>query len=160
MPRSFWLDPLFIFRDSQRSILAHMLNWIPCSHHDGIFFVRMGVLVKHSLGICQKGSNVFWYVNSLWPIYFIWYHCPDSKVHGANMGHIWGRQDPGGPHVDPMNFAIWVIYHRSAHILRHFQCYWSWYQPWQCISRYFHMTGLFTMSQCANESIHPIRLNN
>ena len=26
---------------------------------------------------------------------------PDSKVHGANMGPIWGRQDPGGPHVGP-----------------------------------------------------------
>ena len=23
------------------------------------------------------------------------------------MGPIWGRQDPGGPHVGPMNFAIW-----------------------------------------------------
>ena len=23
---------------------------------------------------------------------------PDSKVHGANMGPIWGRQDPDGPH--------------------------------------------------------------
>ena len=32
---------------------------------------------------------------------------PDSKVHGDNMGPIWGRQDPGGPHVGPMNFAIW-----------------------------------------------------
>ena len=32
----------------------------------------------------------------------------DSKVHGANMGPIWGRQDPGGPHVGPMNFAIWA----------------------------------------------------
>ena len=32
---------------------------------------------------------------------------PDSKVHGANMGSIWGRQDPGGPHAGPMNFAIW-----------------------------------------------------
>ena len=31
---------------------------------------------------------------------------PDNKVHGANMGPIWGRQDPGGPHVGPMNFAI------------------------------------------------------
>ena len=32
-----------------------------------------------------------------------WYktHFPDSKVHGANMGPIWGRQDPGGPHVGP-----------------------------------------------------------
>ena len=27
----------------------------------------------------------------------------DSKVHGANMGPLWGRQDPGGPHVGPMN---------------------------------------------------------
>ena len=34
-------------------------------------------------------------------------HTPDSKVHGAKMGPIWGRQDPGGPHVGPMNFAIW-----------------------------------------------------
>ena len=34
---------------------------------------------------------------------------PDSKVHGANMGPIWGRQDPGGPHVGPMNFAIWDV---------------------------------------------------
>ena len=33
-----------------------------------------------------------------------WY--PNSKVHGANMGPIWGQQDPGGPHVGPMNFAI------------------------------------------------------
>ena len=36
--------------------------------------------------------------------------CPDSKVHGANMEPIWGRQDPGGTHVGPMNFAIWVVF--------------------------------------------------
>ena len=35
---------------------------------------------------------------------------PDSKVHGAKMGHIWSRQDSGGPHVGPMNFAIWNAY--------------------------------------------------
>ena len=23
------------------------------------------------------------------------------------MGPIWGGKDPGGPHVGPMNFAIW-----------------------------------------------------
>ena len=33
---------------------------------------------------------------------------PDSKVHEANMGPIWGQQDPGGPHVGHMNLAIWV----------------------------------------------------
>ena len=33
---------------------------------------------------------------------------PDSKFHGANMGPIWGRQDPVGPHVGSMNLYIWV----------------------------------------------------
>ena len=32
----------------------------------------------------------------------------NSKVHGANMGPIWDRQDPGETHVGPVNFAIWV----------------------------------------------------
>ena len=36
---------------------------------------------------------------------------PDSKVHWANMGSTWGRQDPGGPHVGPMDFAIWAYKH-------------------------------------------------
>ena len=41
------------------------------------------------------------------------YAIPDSKVHGANMGPIWGRQDPGGPHVGPMNYqgslmSVWT----------------------------------------------------
>ena len=34
---------------------------------------------------------------------------PDSKVYGASMGPNWGRQDPGGPHVGPMDLAIWVF---------------------------------------------------
>ena len=32
---------------------------------------------------------------------------PDSKVHGASMGPIWDRQDPGGPHIGPMSLSIW-----------------------------------------------------
>ena len=42
---------------------------------------------------------------------------PDSKVHGANMGPIWGRRDPGGPHVGPMNFALWVNMRICLHFL-------------------------------------------
>ena len=34
---------------------------------------------------------------------------PDTKVYGANMGPIWGRQDQGGPHVGTMNIAIWEL---------------------------------------------------
>ena len=36
------------------------------------------------------------------------YSYPYIKAHGANMGVIWGRQDPGGPHVGLKNFAIWI----------------------------------------------------
>ena len=39
---------------------------------------------------------------SMWRIH------PDSKVHGANMGPIWGQQHIGGPHVGPMSLAIWI----------------------------------------------------
>ena len=41
---------------------------------------------------------------------------PDNKVHGANMGPIWGRQDPGGPHVGPMNFVLWDVFYLLKNI--------------------------------------------
>ena len=41
--------------------------------------------------------------------YVLHQYIPDSKVHGANMGPIWSQQDPDGPHVGPMNFAIWDV---------------------------------------------------
>ena len=41
---------------------------------------------------------------------------PDSKVHGANMGPIWGREDPGGPHVGPMKFAIWGLLKQNVNL--------------------------------------------
>ena len=42
-------------------------------------------------------------------VYVLMRGFPDSKIHGANMAPIWGQQHPVGPHVGPMNFAIWVI---------------------------------------------------
>ena len=42
------------------------------------------------------------------------YDYPDNKEYGANMGHIWGRQDPGGPHVGPMDFAILVVMYMAV----------------------------------------------
>ena len=38
---------------------------------------------------------------------------PDSNVHGAKMGPAWGRQDPGAPHVGPMNLPICGIIQRD-----------------------------------------------
>ena len=67
------------------------------------------------LGAGEHGGNIIWSLNILillaTGLFDIQNNChsyPDSTVHGANMGPIWGRQDPGGPHVGPMNLAIWV----------------------------------------------------
>ena len=51
---------------------------------------------------------------------------PDSRFHGANMGPIGDRQDPGGPHVGLMSFAIWDYYWRVG---------FDWYQvtPDMCV---------------------------
>ena len=40
-------------------------------------------------------------------------HCGWIQMHTLIvkfMATTWGRQDPGGPHVGPLNFAIWVVY--------------------------------------------------
>ena len=43
---------------------------------------------------------------------------PDNKVHGANMWPSWGGQDSSGPHVGPMNLAIWDCPRCSEIILK------------------------------------------
>ena len=48
---------------------------------------------------------------------YISYTIPDIKVYGAYMGPTWGRQDPGGPHVGPMNLAFWDVFKVSAYML-------------------------------------------
>ena len=53
-----------------------------------------------------------------------WHICPDSKVHGANMGPIRGRQDPGGLHVSPMNLAIWAtLFYNAQFTTAHFETF-------------------------------------
>ena len=34
---------------------------------------------------------------------------PDSEVHGAKMGPTWVLLAPDGPHIGPVNLAIWVV---------------------------------------------------
>ena len=55
------------------------------------------------------GCNMkLWIMTSISGTGILGITCPYSKVHGANMGPIWGRQVPGGPHVGPMKLAVWV----------------------------------------------------
>ena len=42
--------------------------------------------------------------------------CPDSKVHGANMGPTWVLSAPDGPHVGPMNLAIIAEWYRCTRV--------------------------------------------
>ena len=64
--------------------------WHTCYH-----FLCMGeCTVRNSIIFAPK--NLYWQKRN----------SPDSKVHGVNMGPIWGRQDPGGAHVGLMNLAI------------------------------------------------------
>ena len=52
-------------------------------------------------------SHCNWFEDSATRDCPIFNEFPDSKVHGAHMGPIWGGQDPGGPHVGPMYFVTW-----------------------------------------------------
>ena len=52
---------------------------------------------------------------------------PDCKVHGANMGPIWGQQNPGGPHVGPMTLLSGLlIVSKSIHFNQYSYIY-IWY---------------------------------
>ena len=47
---------------------------------------------------------------------------PDNMVHGANMGPIWGRQDPGGPMLAPWTLLSGLLCHHDG------------IKTWKCIS--------------------------
>ena len=53
----------------------------------------------HGASLCL---HMFWWFRSSLGILTINNH--DSKVHGANMGSTWGREELGGPHVGPRTF--------------------------------------------------------
>ena len=48
---------------------------------------------------------------------------PDSKVHGANMGPTWGRQDPGGPHVGPRTLLSGYSFITSCTDMERLSCW-------------------------------------
>ena len=77
---------------------------------------------------CWKKNSAF-SVNFPWCPIIIWamsasissytalLHYPDSKIHGANMGPTWGRQDPGGAHGGHVNLSIWIGHALTALLL-------------------------------------------
>ena len=66
---------------------------------------------------------------------------PDNKVHRANMGPNWGRQDPGGPNVGRMKIAIWEVF--LSHLMMGYEQAWEWWnvlllKPGPFFYLYFH----------------------
>ena len=68
------------------------------------FWKRLVIQICYSPILSSVRLIAFYYIRGTSHAY------PDSKVHEANMGPTWGRQDPGGSHVGHVKLAIWVIF--------------------------------------------------
>ena len=120
-----------LIRDTSRQVILSLLSFagIFIKIYHKYFIDLLTICLK--ICICLFRSAVCMYIWVLWifnlqPLgrfsswsngmfvqfevtAFLWTNI-NSKAHWANMGPIWGRQDPGGPHVGPMNFAVWEFY--------------------------------------------------
>ena len=108
--------PAFLIMDS---IIDCLLSYSEIIRHARIFrWIRSYMISqcrnpispawKRVCGVVDR--RVMRWVNLVCLTVLMLYHnIPDNKVHGANIGPIWGRKDPGGPHVGPMNLAIWDV---------------------------------------------------
>ena len=65
-------------------------------------------LVWHQISVFKTATYFFLqFAFRTKSVLILWLTIPDSKVHGANLGPTWVLSAPDGPHVDPMNLAIW-----------------------------------------------------
>ena len=84
---------------------GHTINWANNDLFQRRIYASPGLSGANPLSYQHIISVIFWEV--VWQKKF-WQNYPDNKVHGANTGPTWDRQDPGGPHVGHVNLAIWV----------------------------------------------------
>ena len=101
---------LWMYGVCQHILLLHDIYYI---------YIYSILLSSYNVGRCLTASSNTTGVRNL-QIFLLYqgpmgtWTLPDNKVHGANMGPIWGRQDPVGPHVGPMNFAISAVFHGNV----------------------------------------------
>ena len=69
------------------------------------------------------------------------------------MGPIWDRQDPGGPHVGPMNFAIWesLVWATGSVAGWDFHC--QSLKIWTNLSSYFNLIGVYIKDEYRHETV-------
>ena len=75
----------------QYGLVGGLSTWPGCKHRNTIYTCH--IITALCLANCSSIIQLYDMI-------------PANKVHGTNMGLIWGRQDPVGPHVDPVNFAL------------------------------------------------------
>ena len=114
---------LIIFSKKEDIPTLHY-KWAPCWPNEPCYLGRCSIYFRKQIPIITS-TAIFPEKKTIKPIWYehvlLWFcvavaialrkisvSFPESKVDGANMGPIWGRQDLGGPHVSPMNFVIWV----------------------------------------------------
>ena len=108
MPMTFWSqDALAHWRFDTDPLSLAPITFIPWLLYSKIEFLTISQHALHSLkrkalDLLNNYSSVYWLL-----VKFRLQWNPDSKIHGANIGPTWGRQDPGGLHVGHMNLAIW-----------------------------------------------------
>ena len=114
----------YINKPNLRPFLPCVLKKMPGNRKFGLFHSVKNTTKMRKINRRWPKSNQFsrWsgYISmsNFWPFkvtaiqrnqLYLWCHrkdYPDSKVHGANMGPIGGRQGPGGPNVDPMRTLL------------------------------------------------------
>ena len=107
----------FCIKSTSINVWVKYIVWLAELNSHDHFWDSSQNTIQHYIKstVITDKSNIFLGVNMLL------FNPPNSTVRGANMGPIWGRQDPGGPHVGPINFAIWVV--RSLQMsLQMFEC--------------------------------------
>ena len=97
--RMSWWDICFDHESCQGSV--HMMNGIQPGK---LWKTKLPDLLSNGGNLFHRLCFLFWkHSHNVHPCFdsscMIPY--PDSKIHGANMGPIWGWQDPGGPMLAP-----------------------------------------------------------
>ena len=86
---------------------AHSVLYLECSRLGDKCIQRH---VSFIVAIWRHWSRSIFQIVCNWLVVPHYYpNYPDNKVHGANMGPIWGRQGPGGPHVGTRHFTVRVV---------------------------------------------------
>ena len=83
-------------------LTPHMLNLFREKHIYFCIFYDSHEFLELEMLMCEKQVELMMEFEKVLQL-------PWKQVPGANMGHIWGRQDPGGPHFGPRKFAVWVV---------------------------------------------------